>query len=424
MNEGDIVACDETAVWFDATSNKTIALRGEKSIGVASTGHDKANVTILLATASNGSKKRPLMVIKGKGKSKEDKILQGRRDIKVVYSDNGWMNDTLTVEWLNFIFADTFFGNGLLIWDSYRCHISKITKAALKKKRVDSCVIPGGCTGLIQAPDVSWNKPFKGCLRSLYDKLLENGNHTFTKQNNIRSPSKSELADMVVYAWDFLSENLIKDSFLAVGQIMTCNPELVSCFKEGRQAAQILPEIKKIWNKNPLSFESEVVLEEEECEDELDNNELVIRGPQDSQDPQGSQDSQDSQDRQDSQDPQDPQDPQDSQDPQKSQDHQDPQDHQDSQDPHDSQDHQDRQDSQDSQDPEVESICSSCEYNNEAKFACKECQDTLCNLCYDAHLKVKLTKNHTITPLQRASFPWPEGQYEAIIHGKMSPLKY
>ena len=53
-------------------------------------------------------------------------------------------------------------------------------------------------------------------------------------------------------------------------------------------------------------------------------------------------------------------------------------------------------------------ICSSCEDNSEAKFRCEECQDTLCNICHDAHLKVKLTRNHTIIPLDRT-----DGQMEA-----------
>ena len=71
-------------------------------------------------------------------------------------------------------------------------------------------------------------------------------------------------------------------------------------------------------------------------------------------------------------------------------------------------------------------ICTSCDDNNEAKFNCKECEDTLCNLCHDAHLKVKLTRNHTITPLHRVSSPpsssssLPPGQMEFIIRRKVS----
>ena len=35
-------------------------------------------------------------------------------------------------------------------------------------------VIPGGCRGLLQPADVSWNKPFKAHLRREYDNWMEN----------------------------------------------------------------------------------------------------------------------------------------------------------------------------------------------------------------------------------------------------------
>ena len=121
---------------------------------------------------------------------------------------------------------------------------------------------------------VSWNKPFKGCLKSLYNEWLEHGNHTFTKFNNIRAPSKTDLADMVVKSWASLSEHLIEDSFLACGQAKTCNPALISCLKEGRQAADLLPQIQQLWNQNPKTVCSNPLVEE--CEEELANNEVVI----------------------------------------------------------------------------------------------------------------------------------------------------
>ena len=127
---------------------------------------------------------------------------------------------------------------------------------------------------ILQAPDVSWNKPFKGCLKKLYNDWLENGNHTYTKSNNIRAPTKTDLADMVVKSWASLSEHLIENSFLACGQAKTCNPDLISCLKEGGQAADLLPQIQQIWNKNPEIVCSNPL--EEECEEELARNEVVI----------------------------------------------------------------------------------------------------------------------------------------------------
>jgi hypothetical protein len=42
-------------------------------------------------------------------------------------------------------------------------------------------------------------------------------------------------------------------------------------------------------------------------------------------------------------------------------------------------------------------LCTNCEEENSvATFSCKECKDYLCESCYEAHLRVKLTRNHTI----------------------------
>ena len=79
---------------------------------------------------------------------------------------------------------------------------------------------------------------------------------------------------MVVKSWTSLSEHLIADSFLACGQAKTCNPALISCLKEGRQAADLLPQIQQLWNKNPEIVCSNPL--EEECEEELAHNEVVI----------------------------------------------------------------------------------------------------------------------------------------------------
>ena len=99
--------------------------------------------------------------MKGKGQAKDMKELQKRRDIDIGSSQNGWANDELIENWLNCNFGNTSFFKRLLIWDSFRGHISESTKKLLRQKRIDQALIPGGCTGLFQAPDVVWNKPFK-----------------------------------------------------------------------------------------------------------------------------------------------------------------------------------------------------------------------------------------------------------------------
>ena len=57
-----------------------------------------------------------------------------------------------------------------------------------------------------QAPDVSWNRPFKAKLVKLYGEWIEHGKKTYTKFGNVRAASKSQLADMIVESWKVISE--------------------------------------------------------------------------------------------------------------------------------------------------------------------------------------------------------------------------
>ena len=237
MELSDIIAMDETAVWFDSTSNRTVDVAGSRTVSLASTGHEKLNVTVALAAAASGDKKCPFIIFKGKGKTTEDRELKARRDIHVVFSDNGWFNDSLTIEWLQRVLGSLAFRQRLLIWDSYRCHLSEAVGDSRRRRKVDTAVIPGGCTGLIQAPDVSWNRPFKSHLRNQYDEWLLSGEKTYTAAGNLRAVSKTTLCDMVVKAWESISSTLIVKSFQCCGLLP--NPSIgdITCFKDGRPAA-------------------------------------------------------------------------------------------------------------------------------------------------------------------------------------------
>ena len=69
---------------------------GAEDIELASTGHDKQNVSVGLAYCQDGTKLKPMIVFKGKGCTKEDEELLKRNDILVTYSDNGWYNQGLS----------------------------------------------------------------------------------------------------------------------------------------------------------------------------------------------------------------------------------------------------------------------------------------------------------------------------------------
>ena len=94
--------------------------------------------------------------------------------------------------------------------------------------------VPGGCTGVIRAPDVSWNKPFKAALTEEFDNFMEFGEKTYTKGGNVRAMSMMQMCDAVVRSWEKITPEIIKKSFIVCGQVPDPKASEIISFKEGK----------------------------------------------------------------------------------------------------------------------------------------------------------------------------------------------
>ena len=101
----------------------------------------------------------------------------------------------------------------LLEWNIFKCHVIKDTKYSLEKLEVDQAVVPGGCTGFIQAQDVCWNKPFKDSYTESCDDWFETGKQEFTAADNPISAPLEVIVGWIVRAWDNTSSGIIVNSF-------------------------------------------------------------------------------------------------------------------------------------------------------------------------------------------------------------------
>ena len=147
ISPSHIYAADETSVILDAVSSDTVDFKGAKTITLKTTGHDKLCVSVMLLAASDGKKKKPYIVFRGVGKNKHAKALrEANPEVVIGYSASGWFNNDIIEDWLDQFFPDTCFFNRLLVWDSFRAHISDQTKEVIKRKRMHQALIPGGCT--------------------------------------------------------------------------------------------------------------------------------------------------------------------------------------------------------------------------------------------------------------------------------------
>ena len=156
----DIIAMDESPIWADMVSDTTVDVTGKKTVTVKATGHEKSRVSVCLAAKADGTKLPPFIVFKSAKRevAAMDKEFKG---CHIASSPNAWMNTALTHSWINKVLGIFCFTRRYLVWDSYECHIKDSVKSSLNAKKIDVSIVPGGCTKYIQAPDVSWNKPFK-----------------------------------------------------------------------------------------------------------------------------------------------------------------------------------------------------------------------------------------------------------------------
>ena len=68
----------------------------------------------------------------------------------------------------------------------------------LKQIKIDDALIHGGCTKYLQAPDVVWNKPFKGHIMESYDEWLTSGVHQYTEAGNMKPASRHLVVEWIL----------------------------------------------------------------------------------------------------------------------------------------------------------------------------------------------------------------------------------
>lgn len=230
-----ILAMDETPVWNYMVSSTTVDKTGSKDVSLKTTGHEKVRVSVCLAAKGDGTKLKPFVVFAGTKRDSKSLHEEYKRRCSVASNTNGWMNEELTLRWINEIVGTFAFSKRLLAWDSYEAHMTKDVKLRLKDINTESVIVPGG------APDVVWNKPFKQKVSERYDEWLSNGVHQFTESGNMKPVPQRLVLDWILTAWKAIPKEMIESSFKKCASTINDNGEendQISCFKPGKPCAE------------------------------------------------------------------------------------------------------------------------------------------------------------------------------------------
>ncbi|GFX66183.1 pogo transposable element with KRAB domain [Trichonephila clavipes] len=156
---------DESPVTFEMIGNKTIDMKGAKTIHIKTTGHEKSHFTVVLSCLADGTKLKPMVIFKRKTVPKSN----FPKGVFIHVHEKGWMDENGVKLWIKNIWQRRPGAlrnpQSLLVWDMFRSHLTDNTKKLLTECNTDIVVIPGGLTSLVQPLDACINKPFKQNLK-------------------------------------------------------------------------------------------------------------------------------------------------------------------------------------------------------------------------------------------------------------------
>ena len=174
-------------------TDATVESVGKKDIPMKTTGHEKVRMSVSLAAKGGGTKMKPFIVFAAAKRESKALHEEFKSQCSIASPGDVLMNEELTMRWINE--GNFSFRKLLLAWDTYECHMTDAVKKQLHDITVELVLVPGGGTKYIQAPDVSWNKPFKAHVTEKYDDWLANGIYEYTAGGNMKPAPRRKVPE-------------------------------------------------------------------------------------------------------------------------------------------------------------------------------------------------------------------------------------
>ncbi|KAG8236486.1 hypothetical protein J437_LFUL016634 [Ladona fulva] len=189
---------DEIPLTFDVPSNKTVSVKGSKSITIKTTSHEKTHYML---------KTHP-----------KEKLEKGAI---VHVHPKGWMDEAGMKLWLQNVLVRRPGGllrkPSLLVWDQFRAHRTETIKNKVRELKTQIALISGGLTCQLQPLDILVNKLFKQKARERWNKWIGDPHHDLTPSGRMKQPSISEVCEWVKKSWEDIKAEVIVKSFKKCG---------------------------------------------------------------------------------------------------------------------------------------------------------------------------------------------------------------
>jgi transposase len=201
---------DETSMYLDAPSNRTVDEIGAKTVEIGTTHHYKSRLAVLLCIDFQGRMLTPLVVYRCYEKKKLVKTHQFFKktimadgkpfDIWVTYARKAWLNATIMVKWLEQVYIPHLQATGqdisksILFLDNCSAHKTEECLAFFSLAGVGYEFFPPHCTPILQPLDQTVNREFKREYEKEWAKWFqETGCFGRTPKGNRKAATEDEV---------------------------------------------------------------------------------------------------------------------------------------------------------------------------------------------------------------------------------------
>lgn len=248
---------DETSMYLDAPSNRTVDEVGAKVVEIGTTHHYKSRLAVLLCVDLQGRMLTPLVVYRCYEKVRLVKTHQFFKktiitsdgkpfEIIVTYAKKAWLNGAIMEKWLQEVYHPHLQTTGLdikksiLFMDNCSAHRTDEAMAFFQQTGVGYQFFPPHCTPILQPLDQTVNREFKREYEREWSKWFqETGCLGRTPMGNRKAATEDEVNVWVASALSRITPHMVRVSW----RNSTCSPPHLMHMQETcwRKALSYLP---------------------------------------------------------------------------------------------------------------------------------------------------------------------------------------
>ncbi len=215
---------DQTPLHFPYHNSKTLEKRETKTIHVRKTGNRTKRATRAFTITAAGDFLTPIIIYKGKPNGHITTRELPKFNPTSIYAcqEATWMDERCMLMWINEILSPYLVANPpppgiqpIILLNSYRCHMMALVANKIFDSGIKVIHIPGGCTALCQPLDIGVNKPFKQCIRHLWEEWMM---VMLDQDGVIRKAMHKEVAEwMASVYWNIVGSKILKNAWRKMG---------------------------------------------------------------------------------------------------------------------------------------------------------------------------------------------------------------